>query len=338
MSNRGISDLTFEQKAAAVVIAIGAERASKIYKFLNDEDLEVLTFEVAKLRHITSEQTEQVLDEFYKLCLTQKVVTEGGMEYAKNVLEKAFGVQAASALLDRVTKSLQTRSFDFIRKTDGKNLLTILQHERAQTIALVLSYARADQASAVIAELPKNKRIKVVECIAKMDSASPETIKAVESILEKKFSSVLSVDFAQIGGVDYIADIMNTMDRSNEKFIFDELAKKDAKLADDIRKRMFVFEDIIILDSRSIQKFLREVESQDLVYALKGANAEVSEVIFSNMSSRMAETVKSDLEVVYNVRIRDVEEAQQRIVAVIRRLEEEGELVIAKGGKDEVIA
>ncbi len=332
------TELKTEQKAAAVVVAIGAEEASKVYKHLSDEDLEMLTFEVAKLRHVTPEQTEQVLEEFYRLCLTQKVITEGGLEYAKDVLEKAFGIQAASALLERITKSLKTRAFDFIRKTDSKNLLSIIQNERAQTIALVLSYARADQASAVIAELPKNKRIRVVECIAKMDSASPETIKAVETILEKKFSSVLSVDFAQIGGVDYIADIMNTMDRSNEKFIFDELSKKDAKLADDIRKKMFVFEDITLLDNRAIQKFLREVESQDLVYALKGANAEVSGIIFSNMSSRMAESVKSDLEVVYNVRIRDVEEAQQRIVAVIRRLEEEGEIVIAKGGKDEVIA
>ncbi len=332
------AELKPEQKAAAVVVAIGAEQASKVYKYLNDEDLEMLTYEVAKLRHITSEQSERVLDEFYKLCLTQKVITEGGLEYAKDVLEKAFGIQAASALLERITKSLKTRAFEFIRKTDSKNLLSIIQNERAQTIALVLSYARADQASAVIAELPKNKRIRVVECIAKMDSASPETIKAVETILEKKFSTVLSVDFAQIGGVDYIADIMNTMDRSNEKFIFDELSKKDAKLADDIRKKMFVFEDITLLDNRAIQKFLREVESQDLVYALKGANAEVSSIIFSNMSSRMAESVKSDLEVVYNVRIRDVEEAQQRIVAVIRRLEEEGEIVIAKGGKDEVIA
>lgn len=330
--------LTPAQKAAAVVISLGAEKASKIYKYLNEDDLETLTLEVAKLKHIGSAQTESVLDDFYKLCLTQKVITDGGLEYAKSVLEKAFGLQTASSLLDRITKSLKSRAFEFIRKTDSRHMFAIIQHERPQTIALILSYARADQASDVIAELPKNKRIQVVECIAKMDSASPEAIKTVEQTLEKKFAAVLSVDYTEIGGVDYIANVMNNMDRGTEKFIFDELSKKNAKLADEIRNKMFVFEDITILDNSAIQKFLREVESQDLVYALKGANQEVSDAIFSNMSSRMSETIKSDLEFTHNVRMRDVEEAQQRIVSTIRRLEEEGELVIAKGGKDDIIA
>jgi flagellar motor switch protein FliG len=201
-----------------------------------------------------------------------------------------------------------------------------------------LSYAKSNQASDIITELPKEKQVKVVECIARMDSASPETIKIVEKILEKKFASVLSMDFAQVGGVDYIADVMNNIDRSNEKYIFDELSKKDIKLADEIRKKMFVFEDITCLDNRAIQVFLREAETQDIVYALKGSNQEVSNMIFSNMSSRMAETVKSELEFTYNVRLKDVEEAQQKIVAIIRRLEEEGRLIISKGGKDEIIA
>ena len=327
-----------KQKAATVVISLGAERASKLYKFLNEHELEQLTYEVAKISHVTSAQTESALDDFYKMCLTQKVVTDGGLEYAKAVLEKAFGMQAASSLLDRITKSLSSRAFGFVREADSKNLLAMIQHERPQTIALILSYARSDQASSVIAELPKQKQIAVVECIAKMDRASPDTIKAIEGILETKFASVFSMDLAQIGGVDYIADIMNNMDRANEKYIFDELGKKDIRLADDIRRRMFVFEDITILDNASIQKFLREVDQHDLVFALKGANQEVADVIFANMSSRMAETIQSDLEITFNVRVRDVEEAQQRIVAVIRRLEDEGELVISKGGKDDIIA
>jgi len=330
--------LTYGQKAATVIISLGTETASKLYKYLSEDELEALTIEVAKMENIPPEVTERALDDFYKLCLTQKVITDGGLEYARNVLEKAFGLQMATSLLDRVTKSLKVRSFEFLRKADSKNLFAIIQHERPQTLALILSYARADQASAVIQELPKSKRIKVVECIAKMESTSPDTIKVVESVLEKKFSSVLSMDLAQIGGIDYIADVLNNMDRGNEKFIFDELSKKDAKLADDIRKKMFVFEDIILLDNRSIQKFLQQVDSHDLVYALKGATKEVADLIFANMSSRMGETIKSDLEYTYNVRVRDVEEAQQRIVAVIRRLEEEGELIIAKGGQDEIIA
>ncbi len=329
--------LTPQQKAAAVVISLGAERASKIYKYLSEDDLEVLTLEIAKLNHVTSDQTESAMDDFYKLCLTQKVITEGGVDYAKTVLEKAFGPQTATTLLERVTRNLKTRAFEFIRKTDSKNLFAIIQHERPQTIALILSYAKAEQASEIITELPKDKQVRVVECIARMDSASPETIKIVENILEKKFASVLSLDFAQVGGVDYIAEVMNNIDRSNEKYIFDELSKKDIKLADEIRNKMFVFEDIIMLDDRGVQEFLREVETQDIVYALKGSTQEVSNIIFSNMSSRMAETVKSELEFTYNVRLKDVEEAQQKIVGVIRRLEEEGRLVINKVG-EEIIA
>lgn len=338
MSKEGGSLLTPQQKAAAVVISLGAERASKIYKYMGEEDLEALTLEIAKLDHITPEQTEEAMDDFYKLCLTQKVITEGGVDYAKTVLEKAFGSQQAATLLERVTRNLKTRAFEFIRKTDSKNLFAIIQHERPQTIALILSYAKPEQASEIITELPKEKQVRVVECIARMDSASPETIKIVENILEKKFASVLSLDFAQVGGVDYIAEVMNNIERSSEKYIFDELSKKDIKLADEIRNKMFVFEDITLLDDRGIQEFLREVETQDIVYALKGSTQEVSNMIFANMSSRMAETVKSELEFTYNVRLKDVEEAQQKIVGIIRRLEEEGRLMINKGGKDEIIA
>jgi flagellar motor switch protein FliG len=330
--------LTGQQKAAAVIVALGAENASKIYKYLKEDEVEQLTYEVARLSQMPGQEIENVLDGFYQICLTQKVVTEGGVEYARNVLEKAFGASMATSLLDRVTKSLRTKAFEFIRKADYKNIITIIQNELPQTIALILSYARADQAAAVIAELPKEVRLEVVERIATMDRTSPEIIKIVEQNLEIKFSSLMSLDFTEFGGVNYIADIMNNMDRANEKYIFDELTRKDAVLCEEIRKRMFVFEDITTLDDMSIQRFLREVDTKDLVFALKGANPEVATCIFKNMSTRSSESVKSDLEYTHNVRLRDVEEAQQRIVGVIRRLESEGELVIMKGGKDEVIA
>lgn len=329
--------LSGKQKAAAIIISLGAEDASKIYKYLKEDEVEQLTYEISRLQHLSASTMESTLKDFYDVCLTQKVITEGGLEYAKNVLEKAFGAQTATSLLERVTKTLRSKSFDFIRKADYKNLLSIIQNEHPQTIALILSYARADQASAVIAELPKEKRINVVERIAKMDRTSPEIIKYVEEELEKKFNSIVSVDFTEIGGVNYVADVMNNMDRSNEKYIFDELNKKDAKLADEIRMRMFVFEDIVTMDSMSIQRFLREVEGKDLVYAIKGSNKEVSDMLFANMSTKMGETIKSELEFTHNIRMRDVEEAQQRIVSVIRRLEEEGELIIAKSGKDDII-
>lgn len=329
--------LTGQQKAAAVIISLGAESASNVYKFLHEEEVEQLTFEIARLQRLKSSEVEDILLSFYQICLTQKVLTEGGVEYAKNVLERAYGAQAAGALLDRVTKSLRTKAFEFIRKADYKNLMTAIHHEHPQTIALVLSYSRADQASAIISELPKEKRIDVVERIAKMDRTAPDIIRIVEKLLELKFSTFISADLMEVGGVNYIADVMNHIDRSNERYIFDELSKKDAKLSDDIRKKMFVFEDITLLDNSAIQRFLHEANSKDLVFALKGANQEVSDAIFANMSKRSAETIRSDLEFTHNVRLRDVEEAQQRIVAIIRRLEEEGEIVISKGGKDEII-
>ena len=333
------SKLAPEQKAAAVIVSLGADKASKIYKHLSESDIERLTIEVAKLGHISPDEMELVLDEFYKTCLTQKVVTDGGMEYARAVLEKAFGESTAQTLLDKLAKSMKTRPFEFIRKSDVKNLFSFLQHERPQTIALILSYADPDQASFVISELPKEKQIKVVEAIAKMESASPEAIKIVEASLKKRFESVLTTaDFTTIGGIDYIAEVMNNMDRANEKFIFDELGKENEELAETIRKKMFVFEDIVSMDNRSIQRFIRECDVKDIVYALKGSDQNIKDLVFANVSSRMAESIRSDLEVTVNVRLRDVEEAQQRIVAVIRRLEEAGELIIVKSGKDEIIA
>ena len=323
-----------EQKAAAVVIALGTDKASKLYQYLSNEDVEKLTLEVAKLGHIEAEQTEQILDEFYKTCLTQKVVTDGGLEYARAVLEKAYGENMATELLQKVSKYLKNRSFDFIEKADVKNLFSILQHE---TIALVLSYVESDKAASVIAELPEEKRIQVVKSIAMMDSASPDAIKIVEQQLRSRFDNVLTTDFTSIGGIDYIADVMNHMDRSNEKYIFDEMGKDDPELAETIRKKMFVFEDILTMDNRSIQRFIRDCDMKDVVYSLKGAGEEILAAFYSNMSSRMAEQVRSDLEVTVNVKLRDVEDAQSRIVGVIRKLEEEGELVINKGGKDEII-
>ncbi len=329
---------TPEQKAAAVIVSMGVDKASQIYRFMSQEDLERLTIEVAKLGHLKAEDTESVLDEFYKECLTQKVVADGGIEYARQVLERAFGRDTADVLLQKVSKSLKTMPFSFLAKTNSKNLYSILQHERPQTIALVLSYAEPNQAADVIVMLPEEKRLKVVTCIAKMDSASPEAIKMVENEMQKKFSTILTTDFTHVGGIDYIAEVINNMDRSSEKSIFEGLNRRDEELSVEIRKKMFVFEDIVTMDARSIQRFLRDCDQKDIVLALKGSTPEVANVIFSNVSSRMAENIKSDLEITVNVRLKDVEEAQQRIVGVIRALEDRGEVIIMKGGKGDIIA
>ncbi|MEG1777594.1 MAG: flagellar motor switch protein FliG [Angelakisella sp.] len=326
------------EKAAAVVIALGAENASNVYKFLREDEIEQISLEIAKMEKLSPEEFKDIMEDFYGLCVTKKVIAEGGVEYAKDVLEKAFGTQAAMSLMDRVSKSLKTKAFDFVRKADSKNMFNLLQNEHPQTIALVLSYARADQASEIISELPSELRVEVIERIAKLDRASPEILKIVEKTLESKVSSIISVDLIDMGGVNYIADIMNHVDRGIEKHIFDELTNKDPQLAEEVRKLMFVFEDIIFLDDMSIQRFIRDTDTKDLAVALKGATPELAQVFFKNMSKRMQETISSDIEYLHNVRMRDVEDAQQRIVAIIRKLEEDGELVISKGGKDDVIA
>ncbi len=308
-------ELTPPQKAAAVIVSLGADKASGLYQFMEPEEIEALTLEVARLGMLDSEQTEAVLTEFYQNCMTSKAVTEGGLEYARTVLE-----------------------FAFLDKADVKALFSALQNERPQTMALVLSYVDPDKAAGVIEQLEPRRQIRVVEAIATMESASPAAIKTIEAEMERKFSSIITQSNVKVGGIDYVAGIMNNLDRSSGKCIFHGLAEHNAELADEIRKRMFVFEDIITMDDRSVQRFVRDCDPRDLVLALKTANAEVSNKLFTNMSARMAESIRDDLEVTTNVRMKDVEDAQQRIVGVIRDLEERNEIVILKGGKDDIIA
>ena len=331
-------ELTGPQKAAAVVVSLGAEKASLIYQYVEPSDLETLTLEVARLGMLDARQTEDVLSEFYQNCMTQKAVTEGGLEYARTVLEKAFGVATATSLLEKVTKSLKNREFAFLDKSDVKSLYSALQNERPQTMALVLSYVDPSKAAGVIEQLPPERQVRVVESIATMESASPAAIKIIEAEMEKKFSSMLTTSNVKVGGIDYVAGIMNNLDRSSEKAIFDRLGVDNADLADEIRKRMFVFEDIVTMDDRSVQRFVRDCDPRDLVLALKSANGDVSNKLFMNMSARMAESIRDDLEITTNVRMKDVEDAQQRIVGIIRDLEEKNEIVILKGGKDDIIA
>ena len=333
-----LSELTGPQKAAAVIIALGAEKASNLYKYMDPEDVEQLTLEVARLGYLNAEQTEDVLTEFTQMCMTNKAVTEGGLEYARSVLEKAYGEQAADDLLNKVTRTLKNREFAFMNKADVKSLYSALQNERPQTIALVLSYVEAEKAAGVVAQLEESKQVQVVENIARIESVSPAAIKIVEAEMSKKFSSILTSANVKVGGIDYVAAIMNSIDRASEKNIFDGLSEHDQVLADEIRKRMFVFEDIITMDDRSVQRFLRDCDPRDVVLSLKSANSDVANKLFSNMSTRMAQNIKDDLEITTNVRMRDVEEAQQRIVDIIRDLEEKGVIVIMKGGKDDIIA
>lgn len=325
-------------KAALVVVSLGADRASQIYKYLNEEDIEDLTYEVAKLGKTNNNQVEATLDEFYKLCLTHKMMTDGGLDYARNVLEKAFGESTARNLLEKVSKTLQSRPFNFFMKGDPKALLSLLQNERAQVIALIMAYMEPEQAAQILEQLTDEKRIAVIEGMAHMDRVSPEAIAIVEEEMKRKFATIItSEDNMSVGGIDFVADMMNNIDRSTERKVFDQLGKSNPDLAQDIRDKMFVFENILDMDDRSVQRFVRDLDTKDVVFALKNASEDMKATFFNNMSKRMADSVRGDMEVTSNVRLKDVEEAQQRIVNVIRHLEEQGEVIIKKGGEDDDI-
>ncbi len=326
-----------KQKAAMLLITLGPEKAAKIFKYLKEEEIEQLTLEIANIRAISPQVKQDVLTEFYEICIAQQYIAEGGIEYAKQILEKALGADNAMEVINRLTVSLQVRPFDFARKTEASQLINFIQSEHPQTIALILSYLKPSQASGVLASLNPEKQADVARRIALMDRASPDVIKAVEREFEKKLSSLVTEDYTTVGGIDSIVEIINLVDRGTEKNIMETLDMDDPELAETIKKRMFVFEDILTLDNRSIQRILREVDNHELAVALKGSNQEVKDTIFGNISQRLATMIAEDLEYMGPKRIKEIEEAQQKIVNIIRKLEETGEIVISRGGGDEII-
>ena len=325
------------EKAATLLITLGPEKSAKIFKHLKEEEIEQLTLEIANTSSVSPQTKEKVLSEFYEICLAQQYIAEGGIGYAKELLEKALGEEKAKDVIGKLTASLQVRPFEFIRKTDPSQLLNFIQDEHPQTIALILSYLPASQASMVVSSLPPEKQADVARRIAQMDRTSPDVIKQVEKVLERKLSSLVNQDYTIVGGVDAIVSILNSVDRGTEKHIMETLEVEEPELADEIRKKMFVFEDILSLDDRAIQRVLRDVDNSDLALALKGATEEVQNVILNNLSKRLAVMIKEDMEYMGPVRMKDVEEAQQKIVNIIRKLEDSAEIVIARGGGDEII-
>jgi flagellar motor switch protein FliG len=329
--------LTGRQKAAILLISLGPDVSAQIFKHLREEEIEQLTLEIANVRKVDSIEKEAILSEFHQICLAQEFISQGGIAYAKDILEKALGSSKAMDILNRLTATLQVRPFDFARKADPAQILNFIQNENSQTIALVLSYLQPEQASIILSALPQEKQADVAKRIALMDSTSPEVISQVERVLEQKLSATVTQDYTNAGGIAAIVQILNGVDRGTERTILDSLEIQDPELAEEIKKRMFVFEDIVNIDNRSIQRIIRDIENADLQLALKVASEEVREAIFRNMSKRMAETFKEEMEFMGPVRLRDVEEAQTRIVATIRRLEEAGEIIIARGGGDDII-
>ena len=332
-----IGKLSGRQKASIFMISLGPEKSAQIMKYLSEEEIEQLTLEIASIRTIESDELENVSKEFSELYMASHYIAQGGIDYAKEVLEKALGNEKTIEIIGHLSSNLQIKPFDFIRKTDPSQVLNFIQGEHPQTIALSMSYLEPEQAAAILSSLPSERQTEVARRIAIMDSTSPEIIREVENTLEKKISSLGAQDYTSAGGINSIVEILNYVDGSTEKTILETLEVQDPVLSEEIKKLMFVFEDIIKMDDRSIQLVLREVESKDLALALKGSNEEVQEKIKKNMSQRAAEMLEEEMVFLGPVRLRDVEEAQQQIVNVIRRLEDSGEIIISRGGGDEIV-
>ncbi len=331
------SEISGLQKAAILLITLGPERSAGIFKHLKEEEIEELTLEIANTRTVGPDVKEEVLEEFYGVCLAQQYIAEGGIGYARELLEKSLGNEKAMDVIGRLTASLQVKPFEFVRKTDASQLINFIQDEHPQTIALILSYLAPQQAAQIISGLAPDRQADVARRIAVMDRTSPDVIKEVEAILEQKLASLVNQDYTIIGGVDSVVEILNSVDRGTEKHIMESLEIEEPELADEIRKKMFVFEDILLLDDRSIQRVLRDVDNNDLGIALKAANEQVQNAVFNNLSKRLATMIKEDMEFMGPVRMKDVEEAQQKIVNIIRKLEDSGEIVISRGGGDEIV-
>lgn len=329
--------LTGRKKAAVLFIALGPELSSSIMKQLPEEEIERISFEIANMDVVDSKTQAEVITEFLELHQAQYYLLKGGVEYAKQVLEKTVGPAKANDYLRKLSMASKKQPFSNLRKTDPKHLVNFIANEHPQTIALILCYLDPEQAAMVLGALPQEKQADIAKRVATMETTSPEIVKEVEAVLDQKLSTVAEEKFTSAGGVQSIVDILNRVDRSTERLIIETLEQENPELADDIRNRMFVFEDINFLDDTAVRRILREIESKELAKALKGSSEELLNRIFSNMSQRAGEMLKEEMEFLGPIRLREVEEAQQNIVRVIRRLDEAGEIIISRGGEDEVV-
>jgi flagellar motor switch protein FliG len=330
-------DLKGREKAAILMVALGPEAVAKAYSHIDDTTIELLTLEIANLRKVTPDIKLEVLKEAQELIMAHEFMTQGGVEYARKLLEQALGTERAQDILRRITASLQVRPFDFVRHTDPQQLLSFIQNEHPQTIALILSYLAPEQSALVLGGLAPASQWDVARRIAKMDRITPEVLREVERVLERKLSTVLGQDFSIAGGIDAVVNLINRVDRGTERNIIESLEEQDPELAEEIKKRLFMFDDIGGLDDRSLQRVLRDVDMKDLGLALKGASEDLRQKFFKNMSKRAADMLKEDMDFMGPVRVRMVEEAQQKIVNSVRALEEAGEIVIARGGEEEIV-
>ncbi len=332
-----IEDLSGKQKVAILIISLGQATSVKLLKLMSEEEIEDITLEIANFKKIDPDLQEEILQEFYNLAVAQEYIMQGGVDYARNILQDALGEARADEIIGRLSSFLRVTPFDFLKHTDSKQLLTFIQGEHPQTIALILCYLDADGAAPVLAALPPEVQVDVSRRIAAMDRSSPEVVREVERVIEQKVSAVLTTEVEQTGGVKNLVEVLNLVDRGTEKSIMENLEDTDPELADEVKRLMFVFEDVLILDDRAIQTLLGQADKKDLALALKGVNEEVQDKLLRNLSKRASSALQEEMEFMGPVRLKDVEDAQQRIVNIIRRLEESGEIIIERGGESAMV-
>ncbi|MCC6178102.1 MAG: flagellar motor switch protein FliG [Chloroflexi bacterium] len=326
-----------KEKAAVLLIALGPEVSANVLKQMRENEIEALTMQIFTTEQVADDTRKQVMSDCYEMALANGYLSTGGAAYAEEMLAKALGHEKASEIMGRLLSSVRPRHFEFLRETDPYQLVTFIQDERPQAIALILSHLPAPTAAKILAILAPEQRAEVAMRIATMERTPPEVIEGVESVLRRRVSTILHSDFSAAGGIEHLAQLLANVDRSTEKVILDHLDKNAPELATEVRKLTFTFDNLIQLDDPSLQRVLREVDAKDLAMALRGVSEELREKLFHNLSSRAAEMLREDIAVSGPVRMRQVEEAQQRIVGVVRRLEEAGELVIQRGSDDVLV-
>jgi flagellar motor switch protein FliG len=338
MAKEATKEVTGVRKAAILLLTLEQDMAAAVMQQLSREQLEEVSREIASLGEIKADSRNSVFREFYNLVLANNYLAEGGLEYAKALLRKSMPEGEAEKMIKQVTQQVATTPFAFLQKAESENLLTFIQDEHPQTIALILAHLNPAKASEILVGLPNQKQIEVVKRIANMEQTNPEVIKEVERGLEHRLSDIVSQTFEKAGGVDAVAEMLNLADRSTEKGIMEGLEAEDPDLVESIRRLMFVFEDILMVNDKGIQSVLKEIDNDVLSLALKTASEDLKQKIFKNMSERAAQLIAEDMQYMGPVRVSDVEGAQQKIVDVVRRLEDAGEIVIAgRGGGSEMV-
>jgi flagellar motor switch protein FliG len=328
----GYDSLRGIEKAAILLVAIGEERAGEIFRHLGDSEVEALSLEIAKSRKVPNDVCREVLGEAVDIVLAEDYIAEGGVDYARNILERSLGANRAEEVIGRLAATIERRPFEFLRRTPPEQIYVFLRNESPQTIALVVANLHTTLAAQVLSLLEPEEQAEVARRVAKMAETRPEVVSQVETVMRQKLSNVIAQEYAAAGGVKSLADILNHSDRTTERNVLDELAKNEAELAEEVRLLLFTFEDVVKLDDRSIQMVLKEVDQKDLAIALRGVSEDVRSRIFSNMSERGAELLREEIDFQPPQRKRVIEEAQGRIVGVVRRLEEAGAVVISRGG------